>query len=94
MKLKKKKEAKKSRVKKRRIDTFVNKKMATAKQYKEDQTANYKKQRAYFSSEEEDPARWEQQYTRDQQFLQSLFNLKMILLFVVIFALYKLLTRT
>lgn len=89
--LKGKKQVKKP--KKRRIATFVNKRVDSVRKYKQEQTDAFNKQKAYFASEETDEDRVNNQYERDQEFLKSLFNVKIIALFIILILLYLLLRR-
>lgn len=79
--------------KKRRISTFVNKGVDSVRKYKQEQTDAFNKQKAYFASEETDEDRVNNQYERDQEFLKSLFNVKIIALFIILILLYLLLRR-
>lgn len=89
--LKGKKQVKK--LKKRRIATIVNKRFDSVRKYKQEQTDAFNKQKAYFASEETDEDRVNNQYERDQEFLKSLFNVKIIALFIILILLYLLLRR-
>lgn len=79
--------------KKKRIATFVNKRVDSVRKYKQEQTDAFNKQKAYFASEETDEDRVNNQYERDQEFLKSLFNVKIIALFIILILLYLLLRR-
>lgn len=93
MKLNQKGKKKDKRPKKKRVATFVNKRVDRVRKYKQEQTDAFNKQKAYFASEETDEDRVNNQYERDQEFLKSLFNVKIITLFVVLILLYLLLRR-
>ncbi len=93
MKLNQKRNKQDKKPKKRRIASFVNKRVDRVRKYKQEQTDAFNKQKAYFASEETDEDRVNNQYERDQEFLKSLFNVKIITLFVVLILLYLLLRR-
>ena len=93
MKLNQKRKKQDKKPKKRRIAGFVNKRVGRVRKYKQEQTDAFNKQKAYFASEETDEDRISNQYERDQEFLNSLFNVKIISLFIVLILFYLLIRR-
>lgn len=93
MKLNIKGKKKGKKPKKRRVSSFVNKRVDRVRKYKQEQTDAFNKQKAYFASEDTDENRVNNQYERDQEFLKSLFNVKVISLFIVLILLYLLIRR-
>lgn len=93
MKLNIKGQKKGKKPKKRQVASFVNKRVDRVRKYKQEQTDAFNKQKAYFASEDTDENRLNNQYERDQEFLKSLFNVKVISLFIVLILLYLLIRR-